>query len=373
MTAERLIEKLKRTEINLELVIVTTNVARTVLEINIPAADLKRIVKKLSPVNSDITTINSDSGILYAMDADIGVSVSSSIFRNSGLLSVSSQLFKSTVSKLTKDVKLEQTGKGPLNIQSAKFKASIPIAQDSLPFPIEGGKSFSLSSEKLNSLLSFVSTVTTEKNNFDHTGSILIKGDGKNLTTVATDNHRIAFSEYPLGVEIPSTIIPSKAVKAIKDFTDNILISETPSVLFLKSNDVLVFARKTNVKFPDVYSVIPKQYVLEVKLDSNSFKDAIERVSPTVDPDTPAPRVRLDFGDTLKISTGNDTIGKADDELDIEHITKPINISLTANLKYISEFLNTVSGCVIIKLGGTGKPFMLEAGNRRLLTAGLKV
>jgi DNA polymerase III sliding clamp (beta) subunit (PCNA family) len=343
------------------------------MNINVQAADLKRIIKKLSSSNSTTVQIDSDEGNIYVTDSDMGICVNNSIFRNSGKVVVDFNLFKSIVNKLTKEVKITQNGESPLYIQSAKYKSYIPIIKEIKTFPVQSGKSFSISSEKLNSILSFTDIVTDVKNNFDHTGSILIKGDGKNLAAISTDNHRIAFGDYSLSTEVPETIIPSIAVKALKDLTGNIDISETVSAIFFKSSDTLIFARKTNIKFPNVYGVIPKQYILEAKLDFNVLKEAIGRVSPTVDPDTPTPRIQFEFGNTLRMFTGNDLIGKSEDEVDIEYISQPSKFTLTANLKFISDFLNSVSGNGTIKIGGVGKPFMLEAGNKRLLTAGLRV
>lgn len=345
-----------------------TIAARIVLEVNIPAIDLKRATKKLSSVSAKTVQIDGDSGTLSAMDEDLGISTS--IFQTSGKVSVDLNLFKSTVSKLTKDVKLEQSGNS-LTISSAKFKSTIPISSDWPTFPTSTEKGFTLSSEKLNNLLSFTSIVTTEKNNFDHTGSILIRTSGENIEAIATDNHRIAFTDYPLSINIPQTIIPSKAVKALKDFTGDITISESNNCIFFKSEDTTVFARKTNVKFPNIDAVVPKSYSLEVKFDVGLFRECIDRVMPTVDPEV-TPKVVLEFGESLKLSTGNSLIGQSEDYLDIEHLSPVKKLTIAANIKYIAEFLGAVSGCGIIRLDAS-KPFMMEAGNRRLLTAGLKV
>jgi DNA polymerase III sliding clamp (beta) subunit (PCNA family) len=349
-----------------------TTVARSALEIKISAADLKRLTKKLTSVNAKTIQIDGNSSTMYAMDDDLGICVQSPLLKSELMASVDFNIFKSTVSKLTKDVVLSQSGKEPLKITSAKFKATIPISSDWPVFPVHEPKGFNLNSEKLNNLLSFVNSVTTEKNNFDHTGFILIEGDGHKLSAVATDNHRIAFSDYPLeGYVVPKTIIPAIAVKAIKEFTDTINVFESTACIFFKSDNMTVYARKSTVKFPNIAGAMPKQYILEAKLDVNAFKESLDRVSPVIDPEV-TPRVVLDFGDSLTLSTGTDIIGNAEDVLDIEY-TVPNKLILAANSKYISEFLTSVAGCVTIKLSGKDRPFLLEAGNRQLLTAGLKV
>jgi len=347
-------------------------VARIALEINIGAADLKRLVKKLSSVSAKTIQIDGNNKTIYAMDEDMGICISSPLLKSELMVSIDFNIFKSTVNKLTKDVVLSQSGKEPLKITSAKFKASIPISSEWPVFPVYEPKGFNLNSEKLNNVLNFVNSVTTEKNNFDHTGFILIEGEGHKLSAVATDNHRIAFSDYPLeGYIVPKTIIPAIAVKAIKEFTDTINIFESTSCIFFKSDNMTVYARKSTIKFPNIVGAVPKQYILEAKLDVNALKESLDRVSPVIDPEV-TPRVVLDFGDSLKLSTGTDIIGNAEDSLDIEY-TVPNKLILAANSKYISEFLTAVSGCVTIKLSGKDKSFMMECGNRRLLTAGLKV
>lgn len=346
--------------------------ARIALDTKISAVELKKLVKKLSSVNAKTIQIDGGSKTIYAMDDDLGVCLSTSINWTSGKVSVDFNIFKSTINKLSKDVVLEQSGSSPLKITSAKFKATIPVSSEWPVFPVYEPKGFNLNSEKLNNVLSFVNTVTTEKNNFDHTGFILIEGDGHKLSAVATDNHRIAFSDYPLeGYIVPKTIIPAIAVKAMKEFTDTINIFESTSCIFFKSDNMTVYARKSTVKFPNIAGAMPKQYVLEAKLDVNLFKESLDRVSPVIDPEV-TPRVVMNFGDSLTLSTGTDIIGNAEDVLDIEY-TVPNKLVLAANSKYISEFLTSVSGCVTIKLSGKDKPFLLESGNRRLLTAGLKV
>lgn len=349
----------------------------------LPATDLKKIVKKLSAVQSVNTSLG--NGFALATDGDMGIAIVTFQFIEPPVL-VNSRLFSSTVNKLTKDVALQQEGTGPLVIKSAKFKSEIPTLNEPIkPPPHPSSQSeLEIESKDLSELLTFASQVTDEKNTFDHTGAVQLKMDSisTRLIATATDNLRIVTA---IGSHIKSSmhdlLIPSKVVKAVKELEGTVTISQTDSVLFFQAGDTTIYTRKLTKKFPDVNKVMPQSYKLEVQINTQEFIDVLGRVSPTIDPETDG-KIVLEFqGDVLKVKSGSESGGKSEDEIPVnplipDALDDPYLLTMAANEKFIKLFLTSVAKCgsiITFKANDKDKPFCMEAGSKKILMVGVRL
>lgn len=334
------------------------------LNISIPSAELKKIAKKLSSVNSQNTTIGDK---ISAADSDMGIVLPG--FKIEKDLVVNSKLLYNLVNKLTKDVQLS-TDDTSLVIKSDRFTAKVPLlVEPPAPIPSPESELAKLDHKTLMELLTFAGSVTSEGATFDHTGAVLITPDGAK----GTDNLRIAMVDMKTGC--PDILIPTKVIKAIRDLDGpEIIISQSASCLFFQSNGVTVFTKKLNKKFPDIEKVIPKSYKLEAEINLQELSDSLQRISPTVDPEKPM--VVFDFdGDKLKISTPT-----AEDEIPIIPIVpdafdEPYKLKLGINNLFFQKCLTNFKSydTIFMKGNNTGSPFMIEAGNKKLLMAGMRI
>ncbi len=347
------------------------------MNISIQAVDLKRLIKKLSAVQGSNLTIGNG---LHTSDDSMGVYIHG--FETNTPVTVSSRLFSSICNKLSGQVIILKDG-GSLLIKAGKFAASIPVLKDN-PTPVTASpeSELKIDTKVLIDLLTFASSVTEEKSTFDHTGAVQLSFGEERLEATATDNLRIAVASIAGTHKSSPLLIPAKVIRAIKDLDgEQTTISQSESSIYFRSGDTTIYTRKLNKKFPDVNRVFPKSYKLEVEIKTQDFLDILQRVSPTIDVETAkVPIVWLDFqGDVLKVKTGNGLIGKSQDEISITQIVpdtldEPYPIVITVNMKFLIDGLTSLKKCDTISLlaNQSAQPFLIKAGNRKILIAGVR-
>lgn len=353
------------------------------MNVTLPATELKKLVKKLSAVQSE--NISLGNGFALATDGDTGVSVVYPFLDPP--ISINSRLFSTTCNKLTKDVIL--VSDKSLVIKSNKFKAELPIDFNPVvPPPVSSLSELEIESTELSKLLTFAGQVTNEKVTYDHTGNVRIQYLGGVVSVVGTDNLRIANDFVSLKPELGLTlssgtkeiIIPTKVIRVIKELEGVIDISQSQSAIFFQAGGTTVYTRKSSKKFPDIGKVIPKSYKLVAEINVQELTEVLNRVSPTIDPDTDS-KVLLSFqNDVLKLQSGNQLIGQIEDELQINPIfpdafEEPYHISIGVNARFLNQFLTNVKECdtILFKCNESGKPFFMQTGNKSILMAGIKI
>lgn len=343
------------------------------------STDLKRVVKQLAAIQSKDIYLGNGQGI--ATDGDMGVKITCEYFTGLGY-AVDARLFSSICGKLTKDVNLGLDG-NKLVIKSAKLKAELPVVFKPAPtIPTASSLSeLEIPSEYLSKMLSYVSQVTDEKVSYDHTGAVRLLADATGLDLTATDNLRIA--HIADGLKYPNfdpVLIPAKVLKAVKELTGTITLGQSESGITFEAGNVLVYTRKLTKKFPDIVKVMPKSYKLEAVISTKSLAEALSNIGGTIDPETDSKVILSVNRDVLKVTSGNSMIGQTEDELGIETVVPgvlddPYLLTLGANARFLNTYLTTIkeSGTITFKANESGKPFMLESGNRKMLMAGVRI
>lgn len=355
--------------------------------LKLPAAELKRIVKKLAGVSSGNTKIDFSTGLLQVIDNDMGVQVFAPAFRVSNFsVFVSSKLLNATAIKLTKEVTISCEESGPLSVSSAKFKGQIPLVKEpswAAPPEWSGDALYTVPTGVLADLLGYASSVASDSATLDYTGSLRLSVNKEALEVAATDNFRVALAagkrNSGLGEKL-SVLVPSRMSRVIKDLeAGETVLSETEPALFFESGDVTVFSRKISKKFPAIEGVIPASFKLEVEVPAESFLDALQRVAPAVDTEGLSPKVELTFnGSSLKLKTGGKLTGQAEDEIEIKPLVpdafeEPVTLVIHANHKFLCQYLTgTTESSILFRANDANKPFMMVSGNKRILMAGLK-
>lgn len=109
--------------------------------------------------------------------------------------------------------------------------------------------------------------------------------DEQNLTTVATDAHRLV--RYTLkDVSCPkkdSFIVPKKPLTLLKnsllDNDDEIEVSYNSNHLFVKQGTVQLSCRLLDARFPDYKVVIPAENPYQMTINRQDFQSALRRIS----------------------------------------------------------------------------------------------
>ncbi|HYP82810.1 DNA polymerase III subunit beta [Variovorax sp.] len=232
-------------------------------------------------------------------------------------------------------------GKSRFTLQSLPAE-DFPLVQESPNF----GPAFSVPQKTLKNLLSQVSFAMAVHDIRYYLNGILFVAEGKQLSLVATDGHRLAFVSATLDVEVPrqEVILPRKTVLELQR-----LLSDAEGAIEMQfaSNqarftfDGMEFVTKlVEGKFPDYNRVIPKGHKNSVTLGRTALLAALNRTAILTSEKFKGVRLNIEPG-TLRIASSNAEQEEAQDEIDIDYGGDAIEIGF--NVTYLSEALANMS------------------------------
>ena len=175
---------------------------------------------------------------------------------------------------------------------------------------------------------------------------ILFVAEGKQLSLVATDGHRLAFSSATLDVEVPKqeVILPRKTVLEMQR-----LLSDKEGAIEMQfagnqakfSFEGMEFVTKlVEGKFPDYNRVIPKNHKNIVTLGRAPFLASLQRAAILTSEKFKGVRVNIEPG-TLRIASSNAEQEEAKEEIEIDYGGDSIEIGF--NVTYLIDALSNMN------------------------------
>jgi DNA polymerase-3 subunit beta len=242
-----------------------------------------------------------------------------------------------------------QGGKSRFTLQTLPAD-DFPLVQEAADF----GPSFSVPQKALKGLINQVHFAMAVHDIRYYLNGILFVAEGKNLTLVATDGHRLALAQATLDVEIPKqeVILPRKTVlelqRLLKDESkDAPEGSEGMIEMRFASNQAkfsfsgMEFVTKlVEGKFPDYNRVIPKNHKNSVTLGRAPFLASLQRAAILTSEKFKGVRVNIEPG-TLRIASSNAEQEEAKEELEIDYGGDAIEIGF--NVTYLIDALSNMS------------------------------
>jgi DNA polymerase-3 subunit beta len=190
------------------------------------------------------------------------------------------------------------------------------------------------------------------------------------LRAVATDGHRLARVETPApagAVGMPGVIIPRKAVtevqKLVEDLAQELRIElSTTKVRFTfgqkDASEIVLTSKLIDGTFPDYMRVIPSGNDKRLIVDRAPFAAAVDRVSTISSERGRAVKLAVAEG-KLTLSVTNPDSGSAQEELDVDYDSTPMDIGFNARyLLDITEQLD--SDTALFKLADPGSPTLVQ-------------
>jgi DNA polymerase III subunit beta len=242
----------------------------------------------------------------------------------------------------SKDAKLIlKGGKSKFTLQTLPAE-DFPLVQEAPSF----GPVFSLPQKTLKSLMNQVSFAMAVHDIRYYLNGILFVAEGKQLSLVATDGHRLAFASATLDVEVPKqeVILPRKTVLELQR-----LLSDKDGALELQfaSNqakfrfDGMEFVTKlVEGKFPDYNRVIPRNHKNILVLGRTALLSAMQRAAIMTTDKFKGVRMSVEPG-VLRLAANNADQEEAVDEIDIEYTGDAIEMGF--NVTYLIDALTNMS------------------------------
>ncbi len=228
-------------------------------------------------------------------------------------------------------------GKSRFTLQSLPAE-DFPLVQESPAF----GPAFSVPQKVLKGLLGQVSFAMAVQDIRYYLNGILFVAEGKTLSLVATDGHRLAFASAQLDVEVPKqeVILPRKTVLELQR-----LLSDADGAIEMQfANNQAKFCfggmefvtKLVEGKFPDYNRVIPKNHHNSVILGRAPLLASLQRTAIMTSDKFKGVRLNLEPG-TLRVASNNAEQEEAVDELDIDYGGDSIEIGF--NVTYLLDAL----------------------------------
>ncbi len=232
-------------------------------------------------------------------------------------------------------------GKSKFTLQTMPAE-DFPLVQESANF----GPAFSVPQKTLKALLSQVSFAMAVHDIRYYLNGILFVVEGKQLSLVATDGHRLAYASATLDVEVPKqeVILPRKTVLELQR-----LLSDADGAIEMQfannqakfSFDGMEFVTKlVEGKFPDYNRVIPRNHKNSITLGRSALLATLQRTAILTSEKFKGVRLNIDPG-TLRVAANNAEQEEAVDELDIDYGGDSIEIGF--NVTYLIDALSNMS------------------------------
>ena len=232
-------------------------------------------------------------------------------------------------------------GKSRFTLQSLPAE-DFPLVQESASF----GPVFSVPQKTLKNLLGQVSFAMAVHDIRYYLNGILFVAEGKQLSLVATDGHRLAFASAQLEMDVPKqeVILPRKTVLELQR-----LLSDKEGAIEMQfaanqarfTFDGMEFVTKlVEGKFPDYNRVIPRNHSNIVMVGRAPLLASLQRTAIMTSEKFKGVRLNLEAG-TLRVASSNAEQEEAVDELDIDYTGDAIEIGF--NVTYLIDALQNMS------------------------------
>ncbi|MEI7463739.1 MAG: DNA polymerase III subunit beta [Burkholderiales bacterium] len=257
-----------------------------------------------------------------------------------------------------------QGGKSRFTLQTMPSD-DFPLVQEATDF----GPAFTVPQATLKNLINQVHFAMAVHDIRYYLNGILFVAEGKTLTLVATDGHRLALANATLDAEIPKqeVILPRKTVlelqRLLKD--DKVNEDSTIELRFAGNQAKFTFSGMEFVtklvegKFPDYNRVIPKNHKNQITLGRAPLLSSLQRAAILTSEKFKGVRVNIEPG-TLRIASSNAEQEEAKEEIEIDYGGDTIEIGF--NVTYLMDALSNMSAEMIkLELQDTNSSVLITA------------
>lgn len=310
-----------------------------------------------------LTATDLDTAIRCVVPAEIA---------ENGATAVPAHLLSDVVSKLPDaSVTLEaQDGKVAVRCGKSEYTILSLPAEDYPAVPkVSDGTEFSLPQGTLREMLHMTTFAASKEETRSLLMGVLFEARGSELTLVATDTHRLAKKEAPVGQDLinPITaVVPAKPLielqRVLKDSSEEVVqVHISNSQAQFQTHEVTLVSRLLDGQFPNYEKVIPKNVERKVRFNREQLLSAVRRVY-IVAKGSAEKAVLATKGNLVEITAESPDVGRAFEEVPVTMDGGDITIAF--NARYLLEVLGILdSEEVVLELTGALNPGILRPSN----------
>lgn len=308
------------------------------------------------PVLSCIRLVNAD-GVLTATASDLDVTITGSIASpgEDAAFCVNAKMITDVIGKMSSDDVLLDVKGGAVTITGgrSRFKLQTLPADD---FPNFTGPAFTTElAIDLAALVAPVQFSTSTEETRYYLNGVYFLGDGRNITAVATDGHRLSRNIIDSPAEFAGAILPRKIVTMLPKGEIKVELSATQ--VRVTGADTVITSKLIDGTYPDFGRVIPSGNEKRIGVDRDVIMRAADRVSVVSSERGRAVKISIAGGQAILSVRGDGD--EATDEIAVEYDGEPVEIGF--NSKYVAEVFSVFpAGIVRLALHDSGSPALLS-------------
>jgi len=255
-----------------------------------------------------------------------------------------------------------------LTVQSGKSRFALQtLAPEEFPTVAQAGQydaTVTMPQKTLRHLFNMIHFAMAQQDIRYYLNGMLLVVEGKSVTAVATDGHRLAFCQVDTDQDFPrqEVIIPRKTILELQRLLEE---TDRPVQLEMASNqikftfdDVELISKLVEGKFPDYVRVIPKGYKNNFTLSREMLQRSLQRAAIMTSDKFKGIRCIVAPG-SLKISSTNAEQEEAVEEMEIDYGGDSIDVGF--NVTYLLDVLgNLKCDSINIALGDANSSALIS-------------
>ncbi|MBN1638458.1 MAG: DNA polymerase III subunit beta [Ignavibacteriales bacterium] len=327
---------------------------------------------------------------LFSTDLEIGIDcyIPAQIIEH-GSVVIPNKIFGDLIRKFPEgNIEIEINENNVVHIKeedSSQYKILGFSAEEFSPFPdIQIKTKVRLSQKVFRDSIQEVLFASSRDENRSFLTGVLIKSVEKGIEIAATDSHRLALKTILLSGRDKSkienqfeVILPNRALSELfklltseENHTIEIGIEEKQVVFILdpeeEQNRIRLFSRIIEGQFPDYHQIIPNQFKTVIKLDTDEFRQRMERITLFVKEDLNTVKMESHSYDQQKsesrgeliLHVSTPDIGDAYEQIPCLLTGEYVEIAF--NSRYVMDVLRIINTEHIeVRLNGSLNPAMI--------------
>lgn len=351
-------------------------------EMKIPAADLKKCLKPLSPVRTESYQVG-EHGV-SAQDADVWCISESPLSGLGGTFSINGKKLTQVVNRMSKDIEIEKSDKF-ISLRSAKAKVDLEIQEiKPLKIPETPSPAFSTKSDIFKQSLSLAAESASTNKSAPYGGVVQVQNLPLSLEDNMSSGYRIVGTNGTVFTVVSVDDCPTPEFKFLLNLSAASIvrlidssgdwgIGESNSHIWIQAGTTKILASKPVQAYPNFDKLLANPSKLIFGFDPEEWISALKTVEPLIDETVDQGGITLHFADNVVVFKTDSIGSSAQDEapyeqLEPDPIFEPVTASnLRVNAKYLSQFLSKASGKSSINLVDRASPVKMVSGNMMTL------
>jgi DNA polymerase-3 subunit beta len=253
-----------------------------------------------------------------------------------------------------------QAGRSRFSLQTLS-DADFPTLASIDQWPV----SLTLTQKQLRGLLQSVSYAMAVQDVRYYLNGILLSTSGDTIRAVATDGHRLAFSEARLdGTAMPKqeVILPRKSVielqRLLGDSDDPVTVDIAERQIRLRFDQIEFISKLVDGKYPDYQRVIPTTHRNRLHVSREQFAAALSRASILTSEKLRGVRMTIE-PESLRIQSSNGEQEEAFEEVESDYQGETLEVGF--NITYLQDVLGYIKDeQVRIELGSANSSALIS-------------